>query len=92
MAKEEHVMSTGNAGAEQAVLNMLRRYEVLMMEDLIGGRPDISWAQLFLAIDRLSRNNLIALRRVGLSYQIRPINQEWTLGQGQHHEEPAAHH
>lgn len=85
-------MSTGNAGAEQAVLNMLRRYEVLMMEDLIGGRPDISWAQLFLAIDRLSRNNLIALRRVGLSYQIRPINQEWTLGQGQHHEEPAAHH
>ena len=85
-------MSSHYGEAEQAVLNMLRRYEVLMMEDLIGGRPDISWAQLFLAIDRLSRNNLIALRRVGLSYQIRPINQEWTLGQGQHHEEPAAHH
>jgi len=35
---------------------------------------------------------MIALRRVGLSYQIRPMNQEWTLGQGQQHEEPPAHH
>ena len=85
-------MGTGNADADEAVLNMLQRYEVLMMEDLIIGRPDFSWAQLFLAIDRLSRKNLIALRRVGLSYQIRPMNQEWALGQGQHHEEPVAHH
>ncbi len=29
-------MSTASAEAEQAVLNMLRRYEVLMMEDLIS--------------------------------------------------------
>ncbi len=85
-------MSTANAEAEQAVLNMLQRYEVLMMEDLISVRADFSWAQLFLAIDRLSRKNLIALRRVGLSYQIRQINQAWTLSLGQRHEEPAAHH
>lgn len=84
-------MSTGHAGAEGAVLNMLRRYEVLMMEDLSSGLPDFSWSQLILAIDRLSRKNMIALRRVGLSYQIRPMNQEWTLGQGQQHEEPSAH-
>ena len=85
-------MGTGNADADEAVLNMIQRYEVLMMEDLIAGRPDFSWAQLFLAIDRLSRNGLIALRRVGLSYQIRPIDHVWTHGQGQHHEEPVAHH
>ena len=85
-------MSSRNAEAEQAVLNMLRRYEVLMMEDLFCWRSDFSWAQLCLAIARLSRKNLIALRRVGLSYQIRPINQEWTLGHVQHHEEPVAHH
>jgi hypothetical protein len=85
-------MSSHSAEAEQAVLNMLRRYEVLMMEDLISVRPDFRLAQLFLAIARLSRKNLIALHRVGLSYQIRPINQEWTIGQGQQHEEPAAHH
>jgi hypothetical protein len=92
MAKEEHVMGTANADAEQAILNTLRRYEVLMMEDLILGRPDFSWTQLFLAIDRLSRKNMIALCRVGLNYQIRPINQEWTLDQGQHHEKPAVHY
>ena len=85
-------MGTRNMDADEAVLNMLQRYEVLMMEDLIIGRPDFSWAQLFLAIDRLSRKNLIALRRVGLSYQICPMNQEWTLGQEQHHEELVAHH
>jgi len=85
-------MGTANTDAEQAILNILRRYEVLMMEDLIIGRPDFSWAQLFLAIDRLSRKNLIALRQVGLSYQIRPMNQEWTLGQGQQNEKPAVHY
>ena len=85
-------MGTGNADADEAVLNMLQRYEVLMMEDLIIGRPDFSYAQLFLAIDRLSRKNLISLHQMGLSYQIRPMNQELTLGQGQHYEELAAHH
>jgi hypothetical protein len=85
-------MDIGDADAEEAILNMLQRDEVLMMDDLIAGRPDFSWAQLFLAIDRLSRKNLITLHRVGLSYQIYLMNQEWTLGQGQHHEESAARH
>jgi len=85
-------MGTRNVDADEAVLNMLQRYEVLMMEDLIIGRPDFSWAQLFLAIDRLSRKNLIALHRAGLSYQIRPTNQERAFGQEQHHEELIAHH
>jgi hypothetical protein len=80
-------MGTGNADADEAVLNMLQRYEVLMMEDLIVGRPDFSWAQLFLAIDRLSRKNLISLHRMGLSYQLRPMNQELTVGEKQQHEE-----
>jgi predicted transcriptional regulator len=85
-------MGTGNADADEAVLNMLQRYEVLMMDDLIIGRPDFSYTQLFFAIDRLSRKNLIALHRMGLSYQIRPMNHEWTLGQEQQHEEPVASH
>jgi hypothetical protein len=85
-------MATGNADADEAILNMLQRYEVLMMEDLITGRPDFSWAQLFFAIDRLSRKNVIVLRRIGLSYQICPTNQEWPLGQARHHEEPVVHH
>jgi len=85
-------MGTGNADADEAVLNMLQRYEALMMDDLIVGRPDFSYSQLFLAIDRLSRKNLIVLHRIGLSYQIRLMNREWTLGQEQQHEEPAVSH
>ncbi|HXC66842.1 MAG TPA: hypothetical protein VN638_05430 [Nitrospiraceae bacterium] len=85
-------MATGNADADEAVLNMLQRYEVLMIEDLITGRPDLSWAQLFLAVDRLSRKNVIALRRIGPSYQILSTNQEWIHNQAHHHEEPVVHH
>jgi hypothetical protein len=85
-------MATGNADADEAVLNMLQRYEVLMMEDLITGRPDFSWSQLFLAVDRLSRKNLIALRRIGLSYQILSTNQAWIHDQAHQHEEPVVHH
>lgn len=85
-------MDTTNADADEAILNMLQPYEALLMDDLIIGQPDFSWAQLFLAIDRLSRKNLIALHRVGLSYQICLMSQEWTLGQGQHHEKSVAQH
>jgi hypothetical protein len=84
-------MGAGHAGADEVVLHMVQRYEVLMMEDLIIGRLDFCWAQLFLAIDRLSRKNLITLRRIGQSYQIRTINRARTFGQTHRHEQPAAH-
>ena len=85
-------MVTGDTDADEAVLNMLQRYEVLMLEDLITGRPDFSWAQLFLAIDRLSRKNVIALRRIGSRYQILPTHHEWTQTQADHAEEPVVQH
>jgi len=85
-------MTTGNTDAEEAVLNMLQQSEVFLMEDLVVGQPDFSWAQLFLAIDRLSRKNLIAVHRTGMSYEIRPMNRERALGQDQRHEERVAHH
>ena len=85
-------MDAENTDADNAVLNTLHRYEVLVMEDLIICQPDFSWAQLFLAVDRLSRKNLIALRRIGLSYQIRRMNRALSFSQDQHHEEPVASH
>jgi len=85
-------MGTGNTDADDVVLNMVQRYKALMMEDLIIGRPDFSWAQLFPAIDRLSRKNVITLRRVGSNYQIRAMKHAGTIGQTHHHEQLAAHH
>ena len=90
--KEDQIMGTGNVHADEAILNMLQRYDGLMMEDVIAGQPDFSWAQLFLAIDRLSRKHLIALYRVGQCYQIRLTNRAWTVGQDQRREELAASH
>lgn len=83
-------MVRGTTDADEVVMNMVQRYEVLMMEDLIIGRPDFSWAQLFLAIDRLSRKNQITLRRIGPSYQIRPMKHARIVAQTHQHEQPAA--
>lgn len=89
---EEQVMDKENTDADEAVLKMAQRYEVVMIDDVLISQPDFSWAQLFLAIDRLSRKNLIAIRRVGLRYRICSMNQALMHGQAQHHEEPAASH
>ncbi|SLM47251.1 protein of unknown function [Nitrospira japonica] len=83
-------MSTKAMEAEEAILNMLQRYEVLAMEDLIVGRPDFTWGQLFLAVDRLSRTNVIALSRFGLSYHLRLMPCEDQLATPQGQKEPAA--
>lgn len=85
-------MDAANMDADNAVLNMLQRYEVFVMEDLVICQPGFSWGQLFLAVDRLSRKNLIALRRIGVSYQIRRMNRALTLDQNRYHEESAASH
>jgi hypothetical protein len=90
--KEEQAMSTGNEDAEEVVLYLLQRDERLMMDDLVAERPDFSWAQLFLAVDRLSRKNLIVLHQVGLSYQMFLMNQAVPHGQDHHREKPAVAH
>ncbi len=85
-------MSIGNEDADEAVLDLLQRDERLMMDDLIAEPPDFSWAQLFLAVDRLSRKNLIVLYRVGLSYLMFLMNQAVPHGQDDHREKPAVAH
>lgn len=75
-------MATGYVDVEQTILNMLHRYEVMTMDEiLISGQPDFSWAQVFLAIDRLSRQKLIALYRTGSTYQVALSRQAWTVAQ-----------
>ncbi len=85
-------MASKSTDADEAVLSMLQRYQMLMMDDLIIGRPDFSYAQLFLAIDRLSRQNLISLHQNGRSYQIRPVTEERPLVRDYQPEELAVHH
>lgn len=70
---------------------MLQRYEVMTMDEILtAGQPNFTWGQVFLAIDRLSRQKSIVIHRVGLSYQICLMDQAWLLGLEQHRGEPAA--
>lgn len=85
-------MATGHVDAEQAILNILHRYEVMTMDEiLISGQPDFSWPQVFLAIDRLSRQNLITLCRTGNIYQVALSRQAWTVAETSQHNEQAAY-
>ena len=85
-------MATGHMDTELAVLNMLQRYGVMTMDEiLISGQPNFSWAQVFLAIDRMSRKNLIVLYRTGGNYQIALSGQARTVAQASQQAESAPH-
>lgn len=85
-------MATAHVDTDRAVLNMLQRYKVMTLDEiLISGQPDFSWAQVFLAIDRLSRQKLIALHRTGSNYQVALSPQAWTIAQASQPKESAAH-
>ena len=85
-------MATAHADTEQAVLNMLHRYKVMTLDEiLISGQPNFSWAQVFLAIDRLSRQKRIALHRTGSNYQVALSTQVWTIAQASQPKESSAH-
>jgi predicted transcriptional regulator len=57
--------------AEQAVLRILQRYRVMTMDEVFNlTQPELTWSEVFLAIDRLSRKQLIALSRIGSTYRV----------------------
>ena len=64
-------MATRHADTEHAVLSILKQYRVMTMDAIINeGQPDFAWGEMFLAIDRLSRRQLIVLSRAGSTYHV----------------------
>ena len=64
-------MATRHSDTEQAVLKMLQQHTVMMLDEvLMTGQLDFTWSEVFLAIDRLSRKQEIALSRRGSTYQL----------------------
>ena len=53
------------SGVEQRLLDALKMKGAQTIEQLASLQPTVSWAQVFLAIDRLSRAGLVFLRRDG---------------------------
>ena len=53
-----------------SIMDLLRSSGKLTVEELVARVPALSWSQLFLAIDVLSRSGDIILRREGLTYTL----------------------
>lgn len=63
---------------ELIVLERLQMERSFTVEELLDELPELSWSQVFLAIDLLSRRGDIELRREGFTYTARtttrPLN------------------
>jgi hypothetical protein len=64
-------MGTSSLVVEQAVLHILQCYGGMTMDEVCNlMQPDLTWSEVFLALDRLSRNQQIALFRTGSTYRV----------------------
>ncbi len=57
--------------SELLILTALSDTESITIEELAAKLPELSWSQLFQAIDTLSRRNAIVLRRRGFAYDLK---------------------
>lgn len=56
---------------EEAVINTLQRRGPCCLDDVVAYLPNLSWGEIFLAVDRMSRDGRVLLRQLGYStYQI----------------------
>lgn len=52
---------------EEAVIELLERTGPCSLDDVVTYLPTLSWGDVFIAVDRMSRNGRILLRQVGYS-------------------------
>jgi hypothetical protein len=56
---------------EEDIIELLRIRGPYCLDDVVTYRPDLSWGEVFKAIDRMSRDGRVVLRQLGYSiYQI----------------------
>jgi hypothetical protein len=57
---------------EEAIVEKLQKGGPCCLDDVVTSLPDSSWGEIFLAVDRMSRNGRLSLLQIGYStYQIR---------------------
>jgi len=64
-------MSRHHSRCEELVLSVLRSSGSLTIEQATAKLPELSWNDLFHAVDALSRRGAIILRRSGFEYELR---------------------
>lgn len=63
-------MSRHHSRCEELVLGVLRSSGSLTIEQATAKLPELSWNELFHAVDALSRRGDIALRKRGYEYEM----------------------
>lgn len=58
------------AQPESTIMDLLRSSGKLTVEEILARAPHLSWSQVFLAIDVLSRKGDITLHREGFAYTV----------------------
>ena len=62
---------THTTAVEEAIIEMLQRTGPCSLDDVVTYLPNLSWGEVFAAVDRMSRDGGLLLRQVGYStYQI----------------------
>lgn len=65
------MMPSDVSAQEEAVIEMLQKTDPCSMDDIVMQLPNLSWAEVFVTVDRLSRDGRVLLRQLGYStYQI----------------------
>ena len=60
-----------DASAEDAVIDILQKTGPCCMDDLVTYLPNHAWSEIFVAVDRMSRDGRLVLRRISRSgYQV----------------------
>jgi hypothetical protein len=72
MSSNDHsaLHRSGYAEQESAIMDLLRASGRLTVEEIVERIPDLSWSQLFLAMDVLSRTGEVILWREGFTYTL----------------------
>ena len=81
MARQDgvSVASSDRLDSEQVILGKLREGQRFTVEELLAEMPELTWAQVFVAIDVLSRRGDIELRRQGFTYTVTKLT-PWVQG------------
>ena len=72
------------AQPESTIMDLLRSSGKLTVEEIVARIPDLSWSQLFLAMDVLSRTRDVILRREGFTYTLETANPPPVLAGASH--------
>ena len=56
------------------LLAIVQERQCISLEELPACFPELTWNQVFLLVDELSRHTLIRLRRRGFEYELRALS------------------